>query len=76
MPPLILASGSPQRRAILARLAVTFTVRVSHAPELEQGPPEEVTIENARRKAAAVLRPGERAAVLGCDTVVSLDGAL
>ena len=42
-------------------------------PELEQGPPEQVALENARRKAfagAALAAPGE--AVLGVDTVVAL----
>ena len=32
----MLASGSPQRRELLARLGVPFTVRVSGAEELEQ----------------------------------------
>jgi septum formation protein len=33
-----------------------------------------VTVENALRKARAVRREGAREAVLGCDTVVALDG--
>lgn len=73
----MLASGSPQRRELLARLGVPFTVRVSGAEELEQGPdPALVALENARRKARAALRPGTAEAVLGCDTIVVLDGTI
>jgi len=73
----VLASGSPQRRELLARLGVPFTVRVSGAEELEQGPdPAAVALENARRKARAALRPGAAEAVLGCDTIVVLDGTI
>lgn len=73
---LVLASASPQRRALLERLGVKFTVRVPNARELERGAPEHVTLENARRKASAVREEGAREAVLGCDTVVTLDGAI
>lgn len=72
--PLILASGSPQRREILERLGVQFLVALSGVPELEQGPPAEVALENAHRKAAAVAARPEHAGatVLGADTVVAL----
>jgi septum formation protein len=74
---LVLASGSPQRRALLERLGVPFTVRVSDAEELEQGEdPAQVAVENARRKAWAVRRPGAAEAVVGCDTIVVLDGVI
>ena len=53
-PRLILASASPQRRAILEQIGVPFFVRVSGADELEEGPAAEVALENAYRKAAAV----------------------
>ena len=53
-PRLILASASPQRRAILEQIGVPFTVRIPAVPELAQGPPAEVVLENAYRKAAAV----------------------
>ncbi len=53
---------------------MVFTVRTSSEPELERGDPGEVTVENALRKARAVRRPGAREVVLGCDTVVALDG--
>jgi len=74
---LVLASGSPQRRALLERLGTAFTVRVSDASELEQGPdPAEVAVENALRKARAVRHGGAPEAVLGCDTIVVLDGVI
>lgn len=76
-PPLVLASRSPQRSRLLERLGVPFTVRVSAASELEQGPdPTAVAVENALRKARAVLRSGVREAVIGCDTIVVLDGVI
>ncbi len=72
---LVLASGSPQRRMLLERLGVAFTVRVSGAAELEQGEdPAQVAVENARRKAWAAHRADAAEAVLGCDTIVVLDG--
>ncbi len=80
-PSLILASASPQRRAILEQIGVSFEVRPSDADELEQGPPAEVVLENAHRKASAVAgspgegggdRPQSGLPVLGVDTVVSL----
>ncbi|HET7177547.1 MAG TPA: Maf family protein, partial [Solirubrobacterales bacterium] len=62
MPPgLVLASRSPQRRAILEQLGVSFTVVVSDAEELEAGDPVEVAVENAVRKARAVWRSLEPA---------------
>jgi septum formation protein len=49
-------------------------VRVSGVEEETQGHPREVAVENARRKARAVARPGEL--VLGADTIVVLDGEI
>jgi septum formation protein len=79
-PRLILASSSPQRRAILEQLGIAFEVRAPDVEELAQGPPHEVALENAYRKATAVA--GHRTAtavgggaaipVLGADTVVAL----
>lgn len=53
-PRLVLASASPQRRAILARLGVPFEVRPSGVQELASGDPPAVALENALRKARAV----------------------
>ena len=67
---LVLASGSPQQRAILEQIGVAFTVRPSDVEEETQGDPVQVAEENARRKALAV--PGEL--VLGADTLVAIGG--
>ena len=67
---LILASASPQRRAILEQIGVAFEIRIPSVEELEEGPAAEVALENAYRKAAAIA-PAELP-VLGVDTVVSL----
>jgi septum formation protein len=67
---LILASRSPQRRAILEQLGVRFTVAIPEVEELAEGDARSLVIDNALRKARAI--PG--ASVLGVDTVVTLDG--
>jgi septum formation protein len=74
--PLVLASRSPQRRAILERLGVPFEVRPANIPELEQGEPQALALENAMRKARAARVPGRAEAVIGCDTIVVLDGTV
>ena len=78
-PPLLLASTSPQRRAILEQLGLPFEVV---APEFEEDdaadvPPVELVREHARGKARSVATraaPGQP--VLGVDTTVVLDGAV
>jgi septum formation protein len=67
---LVLASRSPQRRAILEQLGVRFTVVAPEVEELAEGSPRLLVKENALRKARAVS--GEL--VLGADTEVVLDG--
>ncbi len=69
---LVLASASPQRRAALERLGVAFEVQPSEVAELERGEPEAVALENALRKARAVLR---RAAAGGARCAGSRGGA-
>jgi septum formation protein len=81
---LVLASASPQRRAILERLGVSFTVRPTHVEEIMRGEPEEVVVQNALLKARAGQRTPAGAAeqgdtgetVLGCDTLVALEGQI
>ena len=69
----MLASRSPQRRAILEQLGVEFSVQVPDVEELEAGPPHEVALENAYRKASAIASTGASdGPVLGVDTVVAL----
>jgi septum formation protein len=67
---LILASHSPQRRAILEQLGLKFSVVVPEVDEVVAGPPAEVVLENAYRKAAPVAGDQPNALVLGVDTVV------
>ena len=78
---MILASRSPQRRAILEQLGVAFRVEAPEVEELTEGDPRRLVRENAMRKARAVAARDERAAgagtgerVLGADTAVVLDG--
>jgi septum formation protein len=68
--PLVLASRSPQRRAILEQLGVPFEVQPADVPEQAAGPPRAVAADNARRKAAAVAARRPDAVVLGVDTLV------
>ena len=69
---LVLASASPQRRAILEQAGIPFTVVPAGVDELDAGDPLYVAEENARRKALAI--PGDL--VLGADTDVALDGEI
>jgi len=71
---LVLASGSPRRRALLAEAGIPFRVEVPDVPEdePERGDPHAVALGNARRKAEHV--PGEL--VLAADTVVAVGDRL
>jgi nucleoside triphosphate pyrophosphatase len=73
-PPLVLASTSPQRRAILEQLAIPFE---AVSPDyVEDDPPDADAVELVRRhaegKARSVHRKGR--VTLGVDTTVLLDG--
>ena len=72
-PVVVLASGSAQRSEILGKLGIEFEVVVPGVEELEDGDPERLVVENARRKAEAV-GGGEGRIVIACDTDVVLDG--
>ena len=74
-PPLLLASTSPQRRAILEQLRIPFGLAV---PDYEEHDPPDADVvalvrEHAAGKARSVGDPDERP-VLGVDTAVHLDG--
>ena len=66
-PPIVLASTSPQRSAILRQLGVPFELAVPAYEELGDDP-----LEHAAGKARSV--EGGEGPVLGVDTVVVLDG--
>ncbi|HLJ01897.1 MAG TPA: Maf family protein [Solirubrobacteraceae bacterium] len=70
---MILASRSPQRRALLEQLGLEFEVVVPEIDEVEDGPADSAAVENARRKATAVAGQRPDALVLGVDTMVALD---
>ena len=67
---IVLASTSPQRRAILTQLGVPFEVMAPGYEELPGGDP----VEHAVGKARSV--PIDRGPVLGVDTIVSCEGAV
>ena len=71
---VLLASASPQRREILDRLGIEFSVVEPEVEELTQGEPEEVVLANALLKARARAREG--ALTIACDTEVALSGHL
>jgi septum formation protein len=72
--PVILASGSPQRKEILERIGIEFEVVVSGVEEIVHGDPAEVVLANALLKAQAVAREGS--IVIGCDTDVVVEDHL
>jgi len=71
---VILASASPQRRAILGQVGIAFEARVSGVEEETAGDPAAVAEVNARRKAEAIADAPPEALVLGADTLVTIDG--
>ncbi len=74
-PPLVLASASPRRRELLARLVPEFDIEVSGVEEdLVEGPPEEVALILSLHKAQAVATRRRSGWVLGADTVIDLSG--
>lgn len=75
MIPLVLASGSPRRRSLLANLGVAFTVIASDAPEVDEGDDPAAIVEaNAIAKCDAVADTLDAPAiVIGADTLVFLD---
>jgi septum formation protein len=77
-PPLLLASTSPQRRAILQQLGIPFDVV---APRYEEhdppdADPRELVLAHARGKAESVAAEADGRPVLGVDTTVALDGRI
>jgi septum formation protein len=77
-PPLVLASTSPYRRALLARLGVPFTV---HGPAIDEAPrpaepPQALALRLAHAKAQCVRDIHRTAVVIGSDQVACLDGSV
>jgi septum formation protein len=77
-PPLLLASTSPQRKAILEQLHIPFDVV---APPYDEEWPQiadavDLVREHARGKARSVADVAEDRPVLGVDTAVVLEGVI
>jgi septum formation protein len=73
---LILASSSPYRQELLARLGLPFD---AISPEIDESPldgelPQETALRLAQLKAKKVAESHPDALVIGCDQVASLDG--
>jgi septum formation protein len=77
-PPLVLASASPRRRALLEQLGIPLHVDPAHLDENVRAgeTPERYVVRLAREKAEAVRRRHDDATVLAADTSVVLGGAV
>ncbi len=74
--PLILASSSPYRKELLARLGLAFE---AVSPEVDESPlpeesPQETALRLAQVKARKIAETHPEALVIGCDQVATLDG--
>ncbi|MDX6516865.1 MAG: nucleoside triphosphate pyrophosphatase [Gaiellaceae bacterium] len=78
VPPLLLASTSPQRRAILQQLGVPFEVEAPRYVEDDEAgvAPVELVRAHAQGKARSLAGELEERPVLGVDTTVVLDGRI
>lgn len=74
--PIILASQSPRRRALLASLGIDFSVIPSGAEEIDHGHvPAQIVIGNARAKRDDLAaRTPHPALIIAADTLVFLNG--
>ncbi|MCC6849364.1 MAG: septum formation protein Maf [Deltaproteobacteria bacterium] len=77
LPALVLASASPRRRWLLAKLGRTFEVDAPDIPEVPgvDETPDAFAARMAAEKAAEVARRRDDAWILAADTVVTLDAA-
>ncbi|MDQ0417298.1 septum formation protein [Croceifilum oryzae] len=75
---IVLASGSPRRRELLAHLKVDFRVRTSEVSEEIEGSiePSEVVEMLSLRKAAKVAEEEKNAWIIGADTIVVKGGQI
>ena len=81
VPPLILASASPRRSALLSQIGLTFKIHPSDIVEPPHNvhankPASEVTQMLATLKATSVAQHYNHGLIIGADTLVSLDGEL
>jgi septum formation protein len=71
---IVLASRSPQRRALLEALGLDFEVQVPEIDEETEGEPRQLVVRNSTRKAEAVAASHPDALVIAGDTEVVIDG--
>ncbi len=73
--PLILASGSPRRRELLARMGYRFDICTPDVDEHVSGHARDIVAALAERKARAGAAHYDRGVIIASDTLVSLNGA-
>ena len=73
--PLILASGSPRRRELLAKMGYEFEICAPDVDEHVGGNPRDIVVTLAQRKANAASEHCGHGVIIASDTLVSLDGA-
>lgn len=72
---VILASNSPRRKDLLGKIIENFLVIPARSEEFSNASnPRDYVVELARHKAAEVYASHNDCVVIGCDTVVDLDG--
>lgn len=78
MKKIILASGSPRRKELLALAGIEFTVKAADTDETVPAdiPPDEAVKLLSKRKAHAAAELVKDAVIIGADTVVSVDGRI
>ena len=75
---LILASKSPRRKELIGRLGIPFEICPADVDEsvVTETDPEKTVLALAELKAQAVFKEHPNDLVLGCDTVVAIDGKI
>lgn len=75
---IILASSSPRRKELLAKITKEFTIVPADIDETisERLTPEEYVLSMAQQKAQVVYKNHSSDVVIGCDTIVVCDGEI
>ena len=78
LPPIILASASPRRLALLRQMGLQCRVMPSEVEEVHEAtfPAPEIARINAQRKAVSVANQFPDDLIIGADTLVYLEGKL
>ena len=78
IPQFILASASPARRRLLQTVGIEPIIKVSHFDESQINitEPEELVKTLARCKAETVSPDSPSALIMGCDSVLAIDGKI